>query len=459
MLKSFAHSLGRLREERGTGLVEVLVAFILLVMAVVATFQVLNASTRQTFRAEESQVMLNVAQREVERLRGLDYSELALSSMPATSSDPDDPRNRVAGTTFAIGNNDPPAEIVANGRPLHDGGTITGGQVDPGPTPFTSGDISGDIYRFVVWQDDPGCDDSGEYCEGSQDFKRVVVAVKVDQAPISHERPYEEVQSDFSDPEATALSVDPPPDSGVVTGEQFWISDTPCSTSSGEPTRVTPTDHLTHNTLGTCSSANKPDSLLIEPSLPTGPDRVDYSIELEPSVAGCLPDPFDNCFLSDKGLQMRRPTNDGCSASPSGSIQHQLIHRWVSMPMPSDFVMTGKATLELYTRTINEAIASGKLCVFLFKRSSSDVDTFLFNADSPSQSYFTYSETTWPTGSSFQPILLKMEFAQTTVSAGERLGLAIALERQGTSSDVIELGYDYPDDRSRLEILTDTPLD
>jgi type II secretory pathway pseudopilin PulG len=436
------------------GIVEVIVAFFILVMAVAATFQTLNASTRQAFRAEESQVMLNVAQREVERLRELDYDQLALTSTPTTSADPDDPRNRVSGTTFAIGNGNPAAELVANGGPLHDGGTITGGQVDPGPTPFTAGDISGDIYRFVVWQDDPGCDDSGEHCEGTQDFKRVIVAVKLDQAAISHERPYEEVQSDFSDPEATALSTDPPPDSGVVTGQQFWITDTPCITSSLEPVRVPPTDHPTHNTLSTCASTSQPDSLLLEPPQPdpapgdpSQPPRQDYSTELEPPTG------------EDKGLQLRRPDSNDCSTNPSGSNQHQLIHRWVSKPMPSDFVMTGKATLELYTRTINEAIASGKLCVFLFKRPSSGSDSLVVNLNDPPNAYFTYTDTTWPTGTSFQPILLKMEFAETTVSAGQRLGLAISLERQGTSGDVLEFNYDHPEDRSRLEVLTSTPLD
>jgi hypothetical protein len=446
----------RIRDERGVGIVEVLVAFVLLLAVVGATFGVLNASTRQTFRAEESQVMLNVAQREVERLRELDYSQVALTSMPTNSSDPNDPRNRVAGTTFAVGNGQPPAELVVNGGPLHDGGTISGGQISPGPTEFTAGDISGQIYRFVVWQDDPGCDDAGEYCEGTQDLKRVIVAVKVDEAAISHERPYEEVQSDFSDPEATTLSTNPPANSGVVTGQQFWVSDTPCSVTPDEPERLTPTDHATHNTLGTCADAdpNKPDSLLIEPppsdpapNDPTLPARQDYSTELEPSEG------------EDKGLQMRQPDNSGCSPNPTGADQHQLIHRWLSMPMPSNFVMTGKATLELYTRTINQEIASGKICVFLFRRSSSGLDTFLANADNPSQSYFTYAETTWPTGETFQPISLKMDFAQTTVQANERLGLAIALEKDGTSADVIEFSYDHPDDRSRLEVLTTTPLD
>jgi hypothetical protein len=433
-------------------MIEVLVAFILLVIAVVASFQVLDASTRQTFRAEESQVMLNVAQRELERLREFDYDQLALTAMPTTSADPDDPRNRVAGTTFALGNGDPPAELVANGRPLEEGGTISGGQVASGPTPFTAGDISGQIYRFVVWQDDPGCDDDNESCQGTQDLKRAVVAVKLNQAPVSHERPYEEVHSDFADPEATTLSTNPPANSGVVTGQQLWLSDTACITS-GEPPRDAPTDHPTHDTLGSCSTASAPDSLMVAPPPadpapqdPLVPPRQDYATELEPASG------------EDKGLQMRRPDGNGCTTNPSGSSQHQLIHRWVSKPMPSDFVMTDKATLELYTRTINGALASGKLCVFLFERPASGSDSLLVNANDPPNAYFTYSDGTWPTGPAFEPILLKMEFAQTTIEAGNRLGLAIVLERQGTSGDVIEFNYDHPDERSRLEVLTSTPL-
>ena len=47
--------------------------------------------------------------------------------------------------------------MVYNGGSKYGGGTISGGVVNPGPEPFTSGDVSGNIYRFIVWQDDPTC--------------------------------------------------------------------------------------------------------------------------------------------------------------------------------------------------------------------------------------------------------------------------------------------------------------
>jgi hypothetical protein len=451
------------RDESAFSIVEVIVAFFLLVLAVLATFQVIDSSTRTTFRAEESQTMLNIAQREVERLRDLDYRQLALTTPPSGISDPADPRSRVAGTGFDLGDGAPPAQMVLNGGPLDGGGQISGGTVDPGPTPFTSGDISGKIYRFVVWRDDPNCG-SAEFCNGTQDLKRVVVAVKLNEVPISNVRPYEEVHTDFTDPDVSGLKVNPPPESGVVTGQQFWLTDTPCSSAVEEPPRDPPSDHATHGTLGSCTDDEKPDSLLISPPPPDPapgdpdiPARFDYATDLEP----CQPSPSDppsGCEPGDKGLQLLRPGANGCAFNPSGTDpQHHLAHRWVTKPMPESFTMTGKATLELYTKTIDDVLSDGRICVFVYRLSPVGQSFPVVNLDHPPDDYFTYSSSPWPTGS-WKQILLKMNFPETTLAAGDRLGIAITLDREGTSNDVLEFSYDHPDDKTRLEVLTTTPL-
>jgi hypothetical protein len=71
------------------------------------------------------------------------------------------------------------------------------GKVLPGPESFSSGDVSGKIYRYVVWRKDEKCGT----CSSGQDFKQVVVAVKLDKLSNDpRERSYVEVQSDFVDP-------------------------------------------------------------------------------------------------------------------------------------------------------------------------------------------------------------------------------------------------------------------
>ncbi len=100
----------------------------------------------------------------------------------------------------------PPSEyrnLVVNGGSLYGGtgeeGVISGGVINPGPTKFTSGDVSGSIYRYVVWRNDEKCSEIS--CPGTQDYKQVIVAVKMDKTGnLSSQRGYVEVQSDFIDP-------------------------------------------------------------------------------------------------------------------------------------------------------------------------------------------------------------------------------------------------------------------
>jgi hypothetical protein len=45
-----------------------------------------------------------------------------------------------------------------------------------------------------------------------------------------------------------------------------------------------------------------------------------------------------------------------------------------------------------------------------------------------------------------------------TVAAGDRLGLALSVERSGTGGDALAIPYDHPNQRSRIEVDTTTPL-
>ena len=186
----------RARREDGFTVVEVLVAALVFAIGALAVLQVMDVSARNAFRAEQGQVGINVAQRELEKLRQYSYADVALSSTPTYQADTKDPRNRISGTNFALSpDKTNPAEMIIRGV----AGQATG-VIDPGPTPFTLGDVTGNVYRFVVWQNEPGCIAA---CPGTHDRKRVIVAVKIDNQPISFARSYQEVQSDIIDPEAT----------------------------------------------------------------------------------------------------------------------------------------------------------------------------------------------------------------------------------------------------------------
>jgi hypothetical protein len=229
----------RLREESGFTVVEAMVAGLLLVVGALGMLQVFDAGTRNTYRAEESQVLNNRLQAELERLEAIPYAELAMSSNPGHVNDSNDPRSRVSGTNFALASNG------TESRPMvidsEDG-------INPGPIPFETGDVSGEIYRFVVSTPDPAC---GTYCPGDEDLKRVVVAAKIDEAPVSFEHSYDEIQTAVVDPDATPVDNPGPPDEEEEgASAEFWLTDTPCSSPTRQPITQ---DHTAHNTRATCS--------------------------------------------------------------------------------------------------------------------------------------------------------------------------------------------------------------
>jgi prepilin-type N-terminal cleavage/methylation domain-containing protein len=456
--------------QSGFTLVEVLVAALVFAAGALGVLAALDTATRNSYRAEQSQVAINVAQRELEKLRQVPYADLALTSAPVTSSVDPTLRTRLTSNTFALApTGGATSPLVVRGV----GGQATG-VVDPGPTPFQLGDVSGKIYRYVVWQDEPGC---GANCPGTQDYKRVSIIVKLDTVASSSSRPYQEVQSDFADPDSVITEGGTGGGSGgLVTAQQVFLSDAPCSTASTEPARVEPSaDHPTHDTLSTCASASgKPDALLFDqptdpaPGDPSLPGTFDYSDEIEPGGTSSQ---------IDRGLQMLRQDTNGCNPSPTGTDAKKKIHRWVTRPMPIEFDTTGSATLELYTRTIDNVNIPGGLCFYLFRRlsgASADTRTPIpltaISAVTPDPFGYGCSvvgspavgkcqTSIWPRSGTWNRVRFSLGFSpSTTIPAGERLELGLSVERAATPQDALEFMYDHPDYPARLEVKTTTPI-
>jgi hypothetical protein len=132
------------REEDGLTLIEVLVASIVMVLGATATFGVLAAATKNAQRAKASQVILDLAQEEMERLRSIPYSSLALSTAPGTSSSDLNPNYRVKGSSFAL-KKSPLAEL----EPL----VLDGNGISPESEFFSGGPsgVTGTVHRYVPW--------------------------------------------------------------------------------------------------------------------------------------------------------------------------------------------------------------------------------------------------------------------------------------------------------------------
>jgi type II secretory pathway pseudopilin PulG len=477
--------LALIRGDDGMTIVEVMVAALILVTGALAVLGMVGTAARGSYRDEQSQVVSNRLQSEMEQILQLPYDRIALTGIPADSNDTNNPAWRIQGTSYAItqdGTN--PRALVYNGSSLASGGTVSGGSVSATPTTFASGDVHGTIYRYVVWENDPSCPEVT--CPGSQDLKRVIVAIRLDGGPVGGAvRHYQELQSQLSNP-ATSPVNDPNPGpactggadcqpDGTCTGTNctggggntstpwtFWLTDTSCNNTARQPVAG---DHLTHNTRGNCAtgvkSGNDPGApdLIVNQAAPLVAETplYDYATDVEPSQN---PD-------QDKGLQMLRPSTAGCDAHAltvaSGAEQDdptrfQELHEWLSSPIPAgyDVALDGSGTLNLWTQSVNAASYAGEICVWLFVQSTdaggNPVRTAATNP-STGASYFTYQQATWPTGWTETHIPLSFSLG-AHLTEGTRVGLAIGVDRDGTGADGMQLLYDEPSFDSRLELKT-----
>ena len=455
--------------EAGFTITEVLVAILILSIGAMTTFSLLSAATRNAQRAKASQVALEYAEQELEYLRSLQNEELALTKSPPPSTSELNPNYRVTNHTFAL-TRSPLGDyetLVVNGDPAYGNTEVKGGVVAPGPIPFSNGDVEGKVYRYIVWRNDAKCPEAS--CPGSQDYKQIIVAVKLNAPPSqAADRGYFEVQSNFIDPTENSESNPQPSSNGSVVAEQFFLTDTPCSSTGATARKTITGNHLLHNTLGTCASGAQtgttqgaPDALLLgsppEAEEGTTPEY-DYSNDFY----------LDTTPDTGTGVQVRKDDTNGCHYTPTGTTNPESqVHRWVTDPMAEKFVMSEKATLQFYTESLNHTEAPGKVCVYLFKRHEAGeppvaTDTLLTNT-SGGTAYWTYTPSkgaNWPSDYSNGKVRLTMTFneAPYSIPAGDRLGVAISVERQNTSTDALSFMYDHPSYPTRLEVETSTPI-
>ena len=177
---------------------------------------------------------MHQAQAEVDRLAALPYGELALTSAPASSSDPQDPGYKVSGSNFAVRSDLSEPLVLAPGP----GATA---KVEPGPEDFAvgtgGGTIAGTLHRYVTWRDE-SC--PLLLCEGEQNTKRVIVAVTLVPLPGTAARAPIWVSTIVVDPDTAPPGSQAPPGGGPgggdpVTADSFYLYDTPCGQGTRQP--------------------------------------------------------------------------------------------------------------------------------------------------------------------------------------------------------------------------------
>ena len=444
--------------------IEVLVAGMILVVGALGVLGIVDAASHNTFRAEQSQAVANVLQREMEKLRQLPYEELALESLPEHASDPENPDSRVASTSFFYaGRNETGLKpLVYNNGSSHNE-PITGGTVAPGPVPFEVGKVRGDVYRYIVWDTCPSL-----LCRDKEHLKRAVIVATIDQTAAGGTRRYQEIQSQFVDPEAEPSSFpDQEPGGSDTTAWTLQLTDTSCDQAERLAPPEKEGDHATHNTRGDCEDG------LQEGSVPGAPDLLwpdpppeepnhgyDYATDVEP-VKGAAADeglqilPGAECDSSE-ALELA----EGAATDPDPHPDaYKKVHRWLSPQLEGseDLLLTGEGTLSLWTQTLGGAVYPGRICAWVFVRSHNGENRFAVNLGPPTSLDFSYFEQSWPSSGSTE-ISIPLSFGYAgeggalPMHPGSRLGLALSVGSDSTSA--LQLLYDAPSFDSRIELAT-----
>jgi prepilin-type N-terminal cleavage/methylation domain-containing protein len=443
----------RVRSEQGFTLIEVIVAMALMSVGIAATLGVFGAASRTNLVAQKTGVATQKAQAEIDRLSKMTYTKLGLTSTPAASTNPLNPSSRVSGTTFTVRTGLTEAFVLSS-----DSGQ-SGAAVDPTPEPFTVGTgpsaISGTVYRYITWRDET-C--TGSACDGSQNSKRITVAVTINASGTIPARAPVWISQVIPDPKALPTSAPAPPPAATAPGgpsaQNFYLYDTPC----GQTSRVAPTgSHATHNTASavagnaaqTSVCVNPDPNLqpdLMAPQAPTGSSSTplyQYSNDLSGTYGGGL-------AMTRKGTSCPTSyplTDAGISSAP---VNKWSIHGWSTNAFTSTFTLNGYVTLSLFTATVGGASGKGDVCATLVDR----VTTGGIPTETTLGSY-TYSLSTWPT------TLRRISFTFKLTNPPDLLTnhrLVLVLGVKSSSANDLYFVYDHPSYASFLQVATSTPL-
>jgi type II secretory pathway pseudopilin PulG len=155
----------RLSGEEGLGLIELMVAMVLMVIGVLAAFLSFETSQRADGRAERTAAVSHHAQSEIEKISAMNYTEVGMETIPTNSGsgNAQDPLNYVV--------NSPAGYKYDWSQPATSEPFVNGGKLLPSSN-WTDGNRSGKIYRFVTW-----VSDACPSCAKSQDYKRVTIVL------------------------------------------------------------------------------------------------------------------------------------------------------------------------------------------------------------------------------------------------------------------------------------------
>ena len=440
--------MNRLRSEHGYTLVEIMIAMSLMSVGVASTLRVFGTSDRTSQAAQRDNVATQKAQAAIDLLGTMPYSQLGLTSVPMSSSDPLNPGHRVSAGAFNVKQG-----LTENFVLSSDPGQATAA-VSPAAESFTVGDgnsaITGEIYRYITWRDE-NCPVG--LCDGATNTKRITVAVTVNgNGTIPRGAPVW-VSKIISDPQALPPGATGPstPPGSTISAQDFYLYDARC----GDTARHEVTEsHDTHNTAQTDASASNT-SFCENSNSALQPDLMGVDLPDGTSATPLYKLSGDLSGDYDGGLAMQRhgsscPTTYPADGTNPNGTNKWSIHAWSTNQMQSAYALAGQVTLSLYTATVGGASGAGAVCATLLDRSVSNgvpIDVSLGS--------FVYSIDSWPTTVRRISFTFNLGTA-ATLPAHHRLGLVLGV--RGTSDNDLYFLYDHPSYPSFLEVATPTPL-
>jgi prepilin-type N-terminal cleavage/methylation domain-containing protein len=155
----------RVSAEHGFTIIEMLVALVILVVGILGSYIAFASAQKISLVSERHAAMTQMAQKEIERIEGTDYTAVALTTAPSASTDPTNPDYYVVGGSYEWN------RTATSTEPLDI--DSTNGTISP-VTSWSEGGFGGNIYDFITWTQDSQCAPS---CPSSEDYKRITVAV------------------------------------------------------------------------------------------------------------------------------------------------------------------------------------------------------------------------------------------------------------------------------------------
>lgn len=438
----------------GFTLLETVVAMLVLTVGLLATLGAYDGARGLTAVSERTTIVAHRAQAEIERVRGLGWSGIALDAVPVRSTDPADPASWL--TTEAPAGLRPDRRAPSTVEPLVVApGT---GRVSAEPRPWTDGRLSGRLHTWVTRVPDGSC---GAGCPDGGEARRITVAVTVE-GGAARRGPF--VMSTLvTDPTAAPAGLvvdgtrnplrDPTiacatPDGGTVpcaapvptgSGTSWFLYDTPASRTAWAAVTE---DHPTDRTVA-------PAVLCVLPLLADCPVPDLMGDEPTPAPA-VLPPLLDRSSdlpgSSGSGGRVLRRDDVECDGAPSAD--NATSQRWVTPPLPQATTPTGQGGLTLYSRTTTGTEARVTVCVRLSIAPGPVRE--LLGVPGTVLGTASYTLAAWPAVTTPVSFGFALPGSLATVAAGSRISARVWLAAS-SRADVV-LAYDHPTVQSSLQL-------